>query len=179
MEKETLEDTFRQGLIGKRILEIKLYSINGLSFNIKDCDRQILDAGIEFSLDEGVFSFGWNSAHEVLNATLAPMSEMCTEEDIQTFSTANDHYWRQQKGKKIAAVDFHFNWIQYPDQPKIFIPDMVKIRLENNFEMLMAAMQYEIAGEGCHDFALNSEEDIVVFFDPEEVAEMWDEHSKK
>lgn len=177
MEKETLEQRFRDGLIGKRIVEIKLFSINGLRFDIKDCNRQIVDGGVEFMLDDGVFSLGWNSTHEIVNATLAPMNEMCNDVDIQTFTTTKDHYWRQQTGQKISAVDFHFNWIQYPDQAKIYVPDMVKMRLQNNFEMLIASMEYEVAGEECCGFKLNSEEDIVVFFDPEEIAEMWVKHS--
>ncbi|MCI5057829.1 MAG: hypothetical protein MRY83_17075 [Flavobacteriales bacterium] len=167
------EEQFNR-IIGKQITGIRLFNVNESLFDIKDCDRQIVDGGIEFEFDDGtLFTFGWDPELQLMNYKFNSFA-MLYADRFFTLDIQEDFFWKPLFGQIIAKADVH--WTCYEDEgiDAVKIPDMILIQTDKGDRFMFGAFKFEVENDTIKKFLVDSEEWLVVFFDQEEMTEVFE-----
>jgi hypothetical protein len=167
------EEELKNRIIGKQIKEISLFNIDDPMFEIRDCDRQIVDGGIQFIFDDNsLFTFGWDPEMELMNYKFNSF-EMLYADKFLTVDLDNDHFWEPLKGQIITDIELHWTWYDDDNMNVIHIPDMILIKTDLGTQMMFGAFGFEVNNEEISKFNVDSEEWLVVFFDKQELNEVF------
>ncbi|MDL2262142.1 hypothetical protein LJC11_01415 [Bacteroidales bacterium OttesenSCG-928-I21] len=169
-KKEQLDKLIKSKLIGSIIEEVSLYNINSQKFDIKDCDRQVVDGGMEIRLNnEEYFCFSWDSELDLQNIGFDRFNQMFTGDKYQKLKTEDDYFWKRIKRQRIENVNIQYGLFENINGNSFYIPEFIDFKLSFNHRFLIGAMDFEIKKNELTDFKIDSEEWIVIFFDEMEI----------
>lgn len=162
--------------VGKTIEKVNLYLVNDQIIDNKNCDRQFVDCGIEFSFsDKSKFSMGFDSENELTSAGMINFSELYLNKNESLLPIEEDFYWQQVIGNRIMSCKTEWNWFEDFDGNKYDIPMMIVFTLDNNFRFALTAMDFDIRDNQISDIYFSNEGWTVIHFDQETIDELLEE----
>jgi len=168
--KEQIENLLKSRLIGNVIEEVNLYNVNTQQYDIKDCDRQIVDGGIEIRLDNNEhFSFGWDSKYDFHNIAFAGFETLYTGDEPQKLETKNDYFWKNIIRQRIEDINIQWSVFEVEGNQQLFIPDYIEFQLSFNNRFLVGSMDFEEKEDELFKFKFSLEGWITIFFDNLEI----------
>lgn len=169
-DKNVVQQLYIDKLVGKVIEEVKLYVVNSPRFDVKDCDRQVVDGAIEIKFEDSTyFCFGWDMENELLNVVFDKFEKLCDDEVFIALNIEGDYYWNKMLGQHVEKLDFEWTRIEYDNDLVHYLPSYIEFELSFNRKFLISTMQYEIRDGELINFEYDPTGWIFVFFDEQEI----------
>ena len=141
-------------LVNQKIAGIQFFNLNDSYFIFDPNSIWVFDTGIQLTLESGIFSFGWNSEFDGFDySTEKTMDQLQTDETVYTIDPEETKALEQLIGATITDVSYEWDYYQDYDEfaqlkeEKIYVPVQIKLQLDNDHTLQLAALRYGIHPE--------------------------------
>lgn len=170
-------------LLNKTVTDIEFFIINE-KYYVFDPERiWVIDAGLEISIGDERFCFGWNPEKEVYQHHFGKLSDLLDDIHPVDLDESSPAGIKSLVGGKITDVKIHWNWYSdldenfEPLEQKNYIPVEMILTFDNGHVLQLAAVDYgiDVVNKSMKDITFDSERSFLVTLNS--VLEIGDESS--
>ena len=145
---EELESLIKGYLHNKELLDIEFFNANK-NYYIPDPDKLwIIDSGVELTLPDQKFSFGWAMDKEFFNVIPGGIDGLTGELKVEQLGARNVEGLNALIGSRIHKVDLKWNFYHELDEnfeikeEKKFMPFEIIMTFDNSSTLQLAAVDF-------------------------------------
>jgi hypothetical protein len=151
---EATTSKLNEHLLNRKLTGLRFFNVNDSYFIFDRDSTWVFDTGVQLVLDNGLFSFGWNSEFEAFDYSLEkPMEELQQNEALYAIDPEDTKALESLVGATITGISYDWDYFQEYDEhaqlkeEKIYIPVGLKLTFDNDQLLQLAAVRYSLNPE--------------------------------
>ncbi len=148
-------------LLGKRVVDLKLYNVNDDFFVFDPKNLAVIDGGISMQLEYSELNIAWNADLELFDVTIGPIESLLQDLGYYLISEEDLSIGRSMINQKIERIEPRYSWYHYLNDdseasgPKNYVLEQLIIYFANKSVVQIATIDYSIENRSLIDPVFN------------------------